>query len=93
MLVTRGRLVVLILGLAAAAWAVGEMEGLSLTPDLFPTWSPAAAAAQSLQAWELHGPALEWLAIAAYIALIVWVASLYLGRLGALSVEQPPGTK
>jgi putative nucleotidyltransferase with HDIG domain len=89
MLMTRGRLVVVIIGLAAAAGVVGELEGLSLTPDLFPAWSPVAAAARSLQAWGLQRPALEWLAIAAYIALIVWVASLYLGRLGSRSPEQP----
>jgi putative nucleotidyltransferase with HDIG domain len=89
MLMTRGRLVVAVLGLAAVAGVVGELERLSQAPDQFPTWSPAAAAAQSLRAWGLQRPPVEWLSIAAYIVLIMWVASLYLGRPGSRSFEQP----
>ncbi len=110
---TRGSLVVVILGLvaaagaiieterlsltsdlispwgpAAAAGALGKLQRLSLAPDPFPAWSPVAAAAHGLQMWGLQRPALEWLSIAAYIALIMWVASLYLGRLGSHSLEQ-----
>ena len=77
-------------GLAAAAGTAGELDRLSLTSDPFPAWNPVvAAAAQSLQARGLQRPALEWLGIAAFIALIAWVACLYLGRLGSRSLEQP----
>ena len=40
---TRGSLVVVILGLAAAAGAVGELARLSLMSSPFSAWSPAAA--------------------------------------------------
>jgi putative nucleotidyltransferase with HDIG domain len=73
-------------GPAAAAGTVGKLERLSPTPALFFASSPSAA--HSLQAWALQRPLLEWLGIVAYIALIVWVASLYLERLGSRSLEQ-----
>jgi putative nucleotidyltransferase with HDIG domain len=90
MMVTRGRLVVVALGLAAAVVVVGELEGVSLARGPFPTWKPVAAAVQGFEARGLQGLALEWLGVAAYIALMGWIASLYLGHLGARSLEQPP---
>ncbi len=110
---TRGRLLVVTLGLAAVAGIVGELGVLSLTsgpfspwgpvaavraagksgqlslaPDPFSGWTPVVTALQSLQAAELQKLLLEWLGVAAYVALIVWVASLYLGRLGSRSLEK-----
>jgi putative nucleotidyltransferase with HDIG domain len=86
---TRSSLAVATFGLAAAAGVAGKLATLSLTPDPFPAWSPATAATQSLQTWELQGPVLGWLGVVAYIALIMWIASLYLGRRGSISLEQP----
>jgi putative nucleotidyltransferase with HDIG domain len=89
MVITKSRLVVAILGLAAAAGVVGGLEVLNQAPGQFSTWSPAAVATQSFRAWGLQSPAVHWLGGVAFIVLIMWVASLYLGRPESPSFAQP----